>query len=129
MKDDLASISFGTLLKARHVLDESESESNSDASDDSEDEESHSENLSSAVGHPGNSQNTLPKRGKTSGSIEKRTNKHALVVTEFDYKYRAKFIFSPTEMPSNRPVTRRRQVTDVKKSVRAITYAIYNLFS
>ncbi|KAL5495405.1 RRP36 [Sanghuangporus weigelae] len=83
--NNIASLSFGSLLKARRVLDRAHSEAEQDETD------------SSADSGEDKSIESSPERHE-SKKPGKRSHKHA-----------------PIEMSSKRPVTRRRQVVEVKK--------------
>jgi len=97
LRNNLSTMPFGTLLKARNALEQAQVESESDDNSEAEEEEEgHSD-----IGHPSTSKLKDEEQrwpGRSSKLIEKRSNKHA-----------------PLEAPSTRPVTRRRTIIDVKK--------------
>ncbi|KAH8120175.1 rRNA biogenesis protein RRP36 [Phellopilus nigrolimitatus] len=97
MKGDLSSLPFGSILKARQVLDQTHTEGQLD--------ESNSNDEDYASDKSGRKEDTTSEKPRereqyshATKKVEKRAHKHA-----------------PLEMSSKRAVTRRRQVVEVKK--------------
>ncbi|KAH7104604.1 hypothetical protein BKA62DRAFT_692759 [Auriculariales sp. MPI-PUGE-AT-0066] len=93
LRKDLSSMSFGTLLRARSALKDSDSDSDSESDSRSV--------LGSQGAAKESSDDDAPQASssKAKHTIEKRSNKHA-----------------PTEVSSKRPVGRFRQIVETKKS-------------
>lgn len=115
---DLSNFPLGALRKAQYTLGQAEVYSESEADDES--------NQSS--GDDGESKDQSKGKRKPEWSLKpkseipKRRNKHTYVLWPINFIHHIDVVPSPMEISSKRPVTRRRQVVEVKNSVSGLTY-------
>ncbi|KAF9453857.1 DUF947-domain-containing protein [Macrolepiota fuliginosa MF-IS2] len=93
---DLSTLPFGALRKAQYAL--SHAEAVTDSEDEDEDEDTDPDSVDAPVHQPDGGKKGVEWSTKPRTDIAKRSNKHA-----------------PTEVTSKKPVTRLRQVVEVKK--------------
>jgi len=118
---DLASLPLGALRRAQRALARAQAEENpSDSEDDSSESGSEPEQVS-AKGKESNPNAHKPEwSNKPRTDIAKRGNKNAWVCCFRFITFCITFFFSPIEVTSKKPVTRRRQIVEVPKMVRLL---------